>query len=516
MMKNTLDSPNFNYLATQDFKSLICYLSYPILIFQKDRIIFCNEAAKNCFNLPRKINVSLTLAQLFDIENSKNIIELNKLSKFLNRDIREGELNLDLFSTISDSTRVKCKLRPVNLMDGNYFMLEVGIKKWETPTSNETHTALNTSIFYASNIPMCIVSSQLTLEKFNNAFLELFDITPPALLDKFFLLNQLSADVKQEILDSFNYLNDPEEKQRYDLEAELITTKNMQIYTKIEVAKFGGNSEWLISIINQTREIELFKKLNRAEQKANQLKTIFVTQMSHEIRTPINAILSFANLIKDELKDKIGPELKTGFEVINRGGDRIIRTINLILDLSEVMTDSYDYIPKEFNIFTDVFSEVFMKYRKYAAEKTIPCNYSRETDVLNVFGDEYMIKQIILNILDNAVKFTTDGEITANLFLNENNKITLEISDSGIGMSEDYLEKIYEPFSQEDEGVNRKYEGNGLGLTLTKSYCEINDVDISIKSNKSVGTTIRLVFNKTISKSIDTCSNNLKVINYGQ
>ena len=207
---------------------------------------------------------------------------------------------------------------------------------------------------------------------------------------------------------------------------------------------------------------------------------------------------------KEEVKEFLSPDFQTGFEVINRGGERIIRTINLILDTSEVMTNTYEYLPQEINLLLDVFDESFLKYKKLAGDKNITCEYNWETDDTAVLGDLYMTKQIISNLFDNAVKFTNEGTINARIYSNFNRKIVVEISDSGIGMGEEYIQKVFEPFTQEDEGISRQYEGNGLGLSLAKNYCDINGIDISIKSSKSKGTTVQLLFNNTISNNLVT------------
>jgi signal transduction histidine kinase len=115
-----------------------------------------------------------------------------------------------------------------------------------------------------------------------------------------------------------------------------------------------------------------------------------------------------------------------------------------------------------------------------------------------IIGDEYSIEQIFRNLLENAIKYTNDGKIAVTIYDTSDNKIALDIKDTGIGISEDFLPKMFENFTQEQQGYTRKYDGNGLGLSLVKGYCELNDIEINVESIKGKGSCFTLLFNKTI------------------
>ena len=121
-------------------------------------------------------------------------------------------------------------------------------------------------------------------------------------------------------------------------------------------------------------------------------------------------------------------------------------------------------------------------------------NFTCEEEDTFLKADEYSVKQIFSNLIDNAIKFTNKGEINIRLFRNEHQSLNVEVQDTGIGISRDYLPELFKPFTQEQQGYTRKYEGNGLGLALVKNYCQINNIDLAVKSKKGIGTEFKLTF----------------------
>ncbi len=229
-------------------------------------------------------------------------------------------------------------------------------------------------------------------------------------------------------------------------------------------------------------------------EKSDRLKSEFLAQMSHEIRTPINTILSFSSLLREELEDKVEDDLKSSFVSMANAGRRIIRTIDLILNMSEVQTGVYDYVSKYIDVSAELLDPVRNEYVFAAAEKGLSLSVNILTDELYIWADEYTLGQIVNNLVDNSIKYTPEGKIDVNIFRNENNRLVIEVQDTGIGMSADYIPSLFQAFSQEEQGYTRKFEGNGLGLALVKKYCELNNADIEVESEKGVGTIFRIIF----------------------
>jgi len=126
--------------------------------------------------------------------------------------------------------------------------------------------------------------------------------------------------------------------------------------------------------------------------------------------------------------------------------------------------------------------------------KEIGLILNKATENTYLLCDEYSVSQIFANLIDNALKYTKVGKVKIVLGRNANNNLFVDVSDTGIGMSEDFKAKLFKPFSQEETGYTRKFEGNGLGLALVKNYCQINNASIEVKSEKWKGTSFKIVF----------------------
>ncbi len=248
--------------------------------------------------------------------------------------------------------------------------------------------------------------------------------------------------------------------------------------------------------IVQRREKE--KQLEDAMKKvqaANKLKSEFLAQMSHEIRTPINVIVSHVSLLQMELEDQIDEDMKISLKAISSAGDRIIRTVELILNMADLQTGGYEPHFREWDIYNQILRRIYLEYVPRAKEKNVNLIMEEPQGDVTETVDEFSVRQILANLLDNAVKYTEEGEIRIKSYRNDGNKLVIEIADTGIGIDEEYLPFLFEAFSQEQQGYTRKFEGNGLGLALVKQYAEINNIKITVKSKKNVGTTFILTFN---------------------
>ena len=243
-------------------------------------------------------------------------------------------------------------------------------------------------------------------------------------------------------------------------------------------------------------EKELIEAKLKAEQ-SDKLKSEFLAQMSHEIRTPINVILNIANMILEDHYFDADEDTKATFSILDSAGKRITRTIDLILNMAEVQVGAYDYTPRRFDLFSDMYNLLHREFSKISEEKGIDFKWTKNTDDTLIKADVYSVSQIFSNLLYNAVKFTNIGEVEVIFSGAVKNKLLVQFVDTGIGIEEEFLPHVFEIFSQEDRGHTRQFEGNGLGLALVKSYCELNKINIKIKSKKGVGTTVNLTFPKT-------------------
>lgn len=274
--------------------------------------------------------------------------------------------------------------------------------------------------------------------------------------------------------------------------------KNGELFTQ-ELSLNLFKEDIYICVSRDIQErIDIQEKIRAAKEmaeKSDKLKTEFLAQMSHEIRTPINAILSFSSLIKESIVEQSDDIIETGFEIISNAGERIIRTVDLILNMSELYVGTYDYKPQKLDLYEDVVRDLFEQFRVMASAKGLKLHLYNRQQGSKLYIDRYSVTQVFENLINNALKYTERGSIVIKL---EEDDLTcrVHVEDTGIGISEEYLDTIFEPFSQEEQGYTRKYEGNGLGLALVKKYCEMNRADIKVESKKGKGSCFTVIFKK--------------------
>ncbi len=232
--------------------------------------------------------------------------------------------------------------------------------------------------------------------------------------------------------------------------------------------------------------------------KADKLKSEFLAQMSHEIRTPINTILSFTSLLRDEFENTISDDLKPSFMIIENGGKRLIRTIDMVLNMSEIQAGAIEISMTEFDLISEVLSVLMMEFKNQAKVKNLKLDLIVRNNDARIKGDKYTIAQIFQNLIDNALKYTPKGKVEVAVYRNENNLVCVDVKDTGIGISKEFLPDLFLPFAQEDTGYTRRFEGTGLGLSLVSKYIEINNAEIFVESEKNVGTKFTVSFKSTI------------------
>ena len=269
--------------------------------------------------------------------------------------------------------------------------------------------------------------------------------------------------------------------------------KQFDFYTVDPMANF------YILLKSDTTEIqkqhrEMNEQLNAALQAANQAnmaKTAFLSSMSHEIRTPMNAIIGLGSIaLKDE---NLSERTRNYLEKIGQSAKHLLGLINDILDMSRIESGRLTIKNEEFS-FSDILEQINTMVSSQCQDRglTYDCRIINHVDDYYI-GDSMKLKQVIINILGNSVKFTpAPGTVS---FLVERiaefeGQTTLKfiMKDTGIGMDKDYLPKIFEPFSQEREGSSNKYGSTGLGMAITKNIVELMNGNISVESEKGKGT----------------------------
>lgn len=246
------------------------------------------------------------------------------------------------------------------------------------------------------------------------------------------------------------------------------------------------------SLRNQNRELEA---ASDELIKANQAKSEFLALMSHELRTPLNAIIGFSDMISHEVFGQIGDKKYIEYSNdIKQSGDHLLHLINDILDLSKIEAGKYQFEPSHFNLhaaITDAIRIVALAGQGGSSRIKL----SLSDDVGNLFAGRRSFRQIMINILSNADKYTPiGGDIKVSASNNQDGSIDIRVADDGIGISEADIKHVLEPFGQSRQDSSLTHEGTGLGLAISKQLMELNGGTLSLTSEVGIGTTVLLHF----------------------
>lgn len=234
-----------------------------------------------------------------------------------------------------------------------------------------------------------------------------------------------------------------------------------------------------------TYERKVLELEKDAADQANKAKSNFLANMSHEIRTPMNAIIGMDEMILRESKDT---KIRKYATDIQSAGKTLLSIINDILDLSKIESGKMELVPVEYD-FASVLNDVVNMTMGKAKDKGLSYEIDVEPDIPSVMrGDEIRIRQIILNITNNAIKYTEKGSVTLHIsFDRSDNRLRVSVADTGMGIRKDDLDKLFSSFQRLDETRNRNIEGTGLGLNITKQLAEMMGGIIRVESEYGKG-----------------------------
>jgi PAS domain S-box-containing protein len=244
----------------------------------------------------------------------------------------------------------------------------------------------------------------------------------------------------------------------------------------------------------QSAEMELIEAKEKA-QESNRMKSIFLAQMSREIRTPVSTILNYTSLLEEYVKEQGEENFIEIFESIERASRKLIRTIDLILNMSQMHIGHFQANPEMSNLIMDVIEPVVIELSPVANAKGVEIGIEKLTDDIMIETDRNYASQIFSNLVDNAIKYTQKGKIIVSVYSDKKDKLCVDVKDTGIGISEDYLNSLFTPFTEEEIGYTRTFDRTGLGLALVGKYCEIVKADIAAKSKKGKGSVFTVKFN---------------------
>lgn len=243
----------------------------------------------------------------------------------------------------------------------------------------------------------------------------------------------------------------------------------------------------------QARTAQLVSSMEAAEEarakaeEANKSKSEFLANMSHELRTPLNAIIGYSEMLEEDAEDIGQDDFIPDLQKISGSAKHLLELINAVLDLSKVEAGRMELYLESFAI-APLVKTIAATLQPIADKQHNIISVHYPEDIGNLYADQTKVRQSLYNLLSNACKFTEQGEISLSVIEDAGEEIVFSIKDTGIGMTSEQLDKVFNAFTQADASTTRKYGGTGLGLTITKQFIEIMGGHISVTSQYGYGT----------------------------
>jgi signal transduction histidine kinase len=225
--------------------------------------------------------------------------------------------------------------------------------------------------------------------------------------------------------------------------------------------------------------------------------------MSHEIRTPLTAILGYAQVLSREVSDEQGEFVRH----IETGGKRLLETLNSVLELSRLESEDMRLREQPVDL-SKTAQQVVDSFQPMAQAKGLSLEFDADPERMLVLGQEEAVERLLRSIVSNAIKFTDTGSVVVHVG-RESDQVYVDVSDTGVGISESFMPFLFEAFKQESSGISRSYEGGGLGLTIAQRLVELMNGKISVQSEKGVGSTFLISFPE-MSKSVAQATRNAR------
>ena len=448
----------------------------------------------------RPITKLLSALSKSDIKEQKIL-----LTKFKNNEI--GLLAQKIYNILNELDKSSSEVSTLNerLQDAfreKIYELDIEINNRKKAESFLKKTEeMFKVLFESAPIGMLIVSKEGKVVKSNKAFCDTVGYDELEMV-RMNIKNFFEGNSNGSLRSTYQMIM---ESESLDLECKLTKRNGRKVFALIKSIRIKDENEELISTVLQVLDITQIKRvqaeletaLDKAKE-SDRLKSAFLAQMSHEIRTPLNVILPSIPIIADEIGMK-DTEMVSILHAVDNAGKRLHRTIDMILSMSAVQSGNYKSKFEKFNLVDDIKS-LTTEFTNLGKEKGLEIFFTNNSSSSEISADRYTIGQVFQNLIGNAVKYTQRGHISITVDDYEDNRLIIKVEDTGIGMSEKYMKNLFTPFSQEDTGQTRNYEGNGLGLALVKEYVTLNKGVISVQSEKNKGSLFSVIFEKKLIK----------------
>lgn len=468
--------------------------SEAVVVLDNDRIILCNSEFKNLFSFKKADNLNNHSILNFITPEFRDVFAEKQKASFENLNLVQ-KFEAKFLKTDSTGLYAEVTIKSQQISEKLFSFLTLKDSKENKQLRNQINKLSNV----IENSPSTIIITdtngivEYTNPKFTDTtgyfFEEVFgkkidlvdeDINPEIKLNNLWNLiwnnNYWRGEIKSKRKNGETYwelvLISPINDESGDLEHVMIIKEDLTSRKEME--------------------LELKHALDCAEE-ANKLKFNLLSNMSHELRTPLTGIIGFSSLLRDELEESDHVEIT---EKILKSSKRLLVTLNSVLNLAEIESGNYPISLTEFNLSS--YTRYFLiNYDKTAAEKNLSFSFETIDDEINAVGDENLFKQILMHIVDNAIKFTNKGGVKIEINSKEdeqnNPQAVVKVIDSGIGICPEDQNKIFREFRQLSEGIRRNFEGSGLGLSVAKKMIKLMKGDILVESELNEGSIFTII-----------------------
>lgn len=354
---------------------------------------------------------------------------------------------------------------------------------------------LSEFMYYSLSVPVLIFDMNRRIQMVNDAATSFFGIEKREMTNKNICISEMFEVEDDEAFEFYGM--------RKDVDA--VCRKN-RAHCSLAINKihdhYGDAIGYIIIVTDLSERVKTMQRLEEAiktADAANQAKSTFLANMSHEIRTPMNVILGFSELV---LKMDISQQVREYVQDIKDSSENLLAIINDLLDISKIESGKMELVCSEYYT-SSLFKDVFLIINAQAKRKGLMFKMTIAPDMPSRFyGDKIRIRGVLINLLNNAVKYTKEGSVTFEATVleaeGENVRLQFKVADTGVGIRKEEQDRLFESFSQVDRKVHYGVEGTGLGLAIVKGYVTLMNGDVTVESEYGVGS----VFIATIEQKI--------------
>lgn len=399
--------------------------------------------------------------------------------------------------------------------DGSLFPIDLAVGEVKSPagsiftgfirdiSENRKIESERNSFFQMSLDLFCILDLDGTIKRSNSQWLDLLGYAPEEVNGKSLMDFIQPADHEgsprsflAKILGSHNVLGQilqfrqQNGKFRWILWNSTVDKANQAIY--------GVGRD----ITEQKRILEELESAKSEAEKSSEAKSFFIAKMSHELRTPLNSIIGFSRHLQKKFANNFNEKEVLYLDRISSNGNSLLRLINNLLDFSKTESGFSERDLQSINL-PELLSEVFDFMHILIEEKSIDIDLKLPADCKPLRSDPIKLRQIVQNLIDNAIKYSDGKPVRVELFVDANsNPLKIDVIDSGRGIAESQLQPIFEAFNQGDNSVARKFGGAGLGLAIARSFADILNIQIAVKSTLGKGSCFSIIFPQETKESL--------------